>query len=362
MTESIRRQLVVPPHVSAIYLVVGLTLLAAGIALVAVSSTPTPVPAAPRLELTAPAPEPAPPRLAMAAPETQPIADTIQLLFRTGGATYMRLTDLERDGDGARHWPRHTAPRLLTEEGVSTALATVRDSDVPAIHRAWAGKQVVVDGTCRASVSGFAIASRLVGSPAYAGIEKEDWDAASVMYLGTPVLAARLDGCKGTYARDAALPPVVVPAQVKDERLARTARSALIASPAGADAERRWKDMPDQVPPGAWYESTEFTTKLVRHPRTGVTFVAVHGHIDYACGGPDVNVWGLYRAAADGTLTPVREVRLETLHSIDQLIDIEGDGELELIGRPWLGTDVVVADAGGAPLETLGMQFYGCPC
>ncbi|HWU91314.1 MAG TPA: hypothetical protein VN253_28805, partial [Kofleriaceae bacterium] len=312
--------------------------------------------------LAAPPPPTAPPRVVEAAAETQPIADEIQLLFRAGGATYMRLADLERDADGARRWPAHATPRLLNEQGVHVALAAVRNADVPAPHRAWAGRQVVVDGTCRATVAGFAIASRLVGSPSYAGMEKEEWDVASVMHAGTPVLAARLDGCAGTYARDAALPPVVIPEPVHDERLARQARSALIASAAGAETAQKWKEMSDQVPPGAWWEHTELTTNVVRHPRTGATFVAVHGYIEYVCGGPDVNVWGLYRAAADGTLTPVRETRLESLHSIEQIIDIEGDGELELIGRPWLGLDVVVADAGGGVLDQLGMQFYGCPC
>lgn len=362
MTESIRRQLVVPPHVSAIHMALGLCMLAAGIALLAASSATPAVATAPEIELAVPPPPPAPPKVVQAATETQPVADEIQLLFRAGDATYMRLADLERDADGARMWPPHAAPRLLNEDGVHVVLADVRDADVPAFHRAWAGKQVVVDGTCRATVTGFAVASRLAGSPVYAGIEKDDWDVASVSHSGTAVLAARLDGCSGTYARDAALPPVVVLEPVQDERLASVARSALIASAAGAATERRWTQAADQAPAGTWWDHAQFTTKIVRHPRTGAKLVAVHGYIEYACGGPEVNVWGLYRAAADGTLSPVRETQLEALHSIEQIIDIEGDGEIELIGRPWLGLDIVLADAGGAVLDRLGMQFYGCPC
>ena len=362
MTESIRRQLVVPPHVSAIHMALGFCMLAAGIALVAASPAGPTVATAPEIELAVPPPAPAPPRVVEAASETQPVADEIQLLFRAGGATYMRLADLERDTDGERSLPPHAAPRLLNEDGVHVALAAVRDADVPAFHRAWAGKQVVVDGTCRAAVTGFAIASRLVGSPAYAGLEKEEWDVASVMHAGTAVLAARLDGCRGTYARDAALPPVVVPEPIRDERLGSVARSALIASAAGAETARRWKEAAGQTPEGTWWEHAAWKTQVVRHPGTGATFVAVHGSMEHACGGPDVNVWGLYRAAADGTLSPVRELRLESLDSIEQLVDVEGDGELELIGRPWLGLDVVLADAGGEVIDQLGMQFYGCPC
>lgn len=362
MTESIRRQLVVPPYVSALHMALGLCMLAAGIALVAASRAKPAVATAPEVALSAPA-QPLPlPRVAAAAAETQPIADEIKLLFRAGDATYMRLADLEHDADGLRRWPAHAAPRLLTEDGVHMIVADVRDADVPAFHRAWAGRGVVVDNTCRAAVTGFAVVSRLVGDPAYAGLEKDTWDVASVKRSGTPVLAARLDGCRGTYARDAALPPVVVPEPVVDERLAAAARKALIASPAGAETERRWLEAGPQMPEGTWVSNASFSTNIVRHPRTGAIFVAVHGHIEYGCGGPDVNVWGLYRAGANGALAPIHEKRLEQLHSIEQIIDIEGDGELELIGRPWLGLDIVIADAGGTAIDQLGMQFYGCPC
>ncbi len=364
MTESIRRQLAVPPYVSAIYMAVGLGMLGTGIALVAVSPG-APIPALPPAveiaEIAAPTPTPAP-RMAVAAPEAPaPVADTVQLVFRAGGATYMQLAGVERDEDGAIAWPRHGAPRLVTEDGAEVAIAVVRDADLPAVHRAWAGKQVVVDGTCRATVTGFAVVSRLVGDPAYAGLEKARWDVASVMQTGAQVLAARLDRCSGTFARDAALAPVVIPAPIRDERLARAGRSALIASAAAAEVAREWAEHEPAIE-GAWWDHAAISTTVLRHPRTGVTFVAVHAGIELACGGPDVNLWGLYTAAADGTLSPLHETRPGDLRSIDRIIDVEGDGELELIGRTWLGDDVVLTGADGAELARLDMQFYGCPC
>ncbi len=365
MTESIRRQLVVPPYVSAIHLAVGLGMLAVGIVLVATSSgapvTPL-APAAEIAEIATPAPPPAPRAAVSASEQPAPVADEIQLVFRADGASYMRLADLERDDAGAIRWPRHAAPRLVKEDAAEVAIAVVRDADVPAVHRAWAGKQVVVDGTCRATVTGFAVVSRLAGDPAYAGLEKAQWDVASVMQSGSQVLAARLDRCSGTFARDAALAPVVIPEPVRDERLARTARSALLASSAAAEVARSWDELMAAEAEGAWWDHAELSTRVLRHPRTGATFVAVHAHAELACGGPDVNLWGLYIAAADGTVSPVHETRFEALHSVERIIDVEGDGELELIGRTWLGDDVVVTGANGAERDRLDMQFYGCPC
>jgi hypothetical protein len=368
MTESIRRQLVVPPYVSAIHLAVGLGMVAAGVAIVAVSPEPV-VALSPEVEIAAPSPSPlasAAPREVAVAPEAPaPVADEIRLLFRAGGATYMQLGAVERD-DAGMPALRHGATRLLKEEGAEVAIADVRAADVPALQRAWAGKQVVVDGTCRATVAGFAVVSRLTGDTSYAGLAKPTWDAASVMYAGAQLLAARLDGCSGTYARDAALSPVVVPAPIQDgrraERLARTARSALIASSVGAEAQRSWDERKPEDAEGAWWENVEIDTGVLRHPRTGATLVTVHIHAEHDCGGPDVNLWGLYRAAADGTVSPVHEIRLDALESIERIVDVEGDGELELIGRSWLGDDVVVTRQDGTELDRLDMQFYGCPC
>jgi hypothetical protein len=365
MTESIRSQLVVPPHVSAIHLAAGLGLLAAGIALMAGARGAQVAEVAPTVQLaevTPPAPVSAP-RAAVAASEAAaPLADEIKLVFRAGDASYVRLADVERDAAGAIVWPRHGAPRLVKQDGSEIAIAAVQGADVPAIHRAWAGREVIVDGTCRATVTGFAVVSRLLGDTAYAGIEQDEWDPAAVMQSGAQVLAARLDRCSGTFARDAALAPVVIPEPIRDERLAAAARSALIASSAAAETERGWKELGLQDAERAWWEQAHLSTHVLRHPRTGAVLVAVHIHADFVCGGPDVNVWGLYRAAADGTLTPVHEMRLEQLRSIERIIDVEGDGELELIGRTWLGDDVVLTTADGRELDRLDMQFYGCPC
>jgi hypothetical protein len=341
----------------------GLALVAGGVALVAASSSAPIAPVLPAVELDEVAP-PAPleaPRAAVAASEAAaPIPNEIKLVFRADGASFLRLADIDRDAAGALRWPRHAAPRLLKEDGAEIAIAAVGEADVPVLHRGWAGRQVVVDGRCRATITGFAVVSRLYGDTAYAGLDKEAWDAASVMQSGSQVLAARLDNCTGTYARDAALAPVVVPEELQDAPLAAAARRALIASAAAEGARQSWAEL-GQPETGPWWEHAELKTRVLRHPGTGATFVAVHAHAELGCGTPDLNVWGLYRAAADGTLSPVHEQRFERLHAVDQIIDIEGDGELELIGRSWLG-DIVIAGADGSELDSLDIQFYGCPC
>jgi hypothetical protein len=154
----------------------------------------------------------------------------------------------------------------------------------------------------------------------------------------------------------------VIPEPLRDERLAAAGRSALLASAVAAETARDWEERGPHEVEGPWWESAQLSTHVLRHPRTGAVLVAVHALRDTGCGGLDINVWGLYRAAADGTLTPVHETRLEQLHSIERIIDVEGDGELELIGRSWLGDDIVLTAADGSELDRLDMQFYGCPC
>lgn len=280
------------------------------------------------------------------------------LVFSADGASYMKLASL---GGSGEPMPAHGAPRHVTENYVEIAIANVEPTDVPVAYRSWADREVVVDNTCRTKVTGFAIVSRLTGDTGYAGTEDDSWTAKNVLELGSTVLAAKLADCTGTFARDAALPAVVVPEEIQNATLAAQARAALIASTPSDDAQHEWFEF-DQN--GTWYESEEavFATRVVRHPTTGVTWVSVHGYVEPACGSAEANVWGLFRVQADGTLAAVQLRKLGDLWKIDQLIDIDGDGELELIGKPWLGLDTVVTRASGEELERLPLAFFGCAC
>jgi hypothetical protein len=279
----------------------------------------------------------------------------IQLVFRAGDATYLRLADLA----ALDREPRHGRPHLVGKDGEYDAIAPVRAGAVPA-YRAWVGRDVIVDGSCRARVTELALVSRLVGDPGYAGLESGAWDTASVQEHGRTVLAGKLDHCTlGTFARDAALPPVIVPIAIEDSQLAARARAALILSQPAQDTQLAWTQ---QKQAGAWWDHATFSTQVMRHPVTGVTWVSVYGHISHGCGDPGASVWGLYRVGPGGALVPAQLRVVEELDEIDQLVDLDGDGELEVIGKPWLGLDVVVERASGFELQRLDMHFFGCPC
>jgi hypothetical protein len=126
--------------------------------------------------------------------------------------------------------------------------------------------------------------------------------------------------------------------------------------------QQGWDEMRDAGYQGNWWEQAELKAKVLRHPRTGVTFVAVHAHVDFICGGPDANLWGLYRVGAGGALEPVQERRLGAMHSVDRILDIEGDGELELIGHSWLRDSILLGTVGGTVIDRLDAQWYGSPC
>jgi hypothetical protein len=289
----------------------------------------------------------------------QPVrSNELSLVFSAGGATYVKLAEI---GEDAAAMPKHGKGKLVDDDGITTALASIDAADVPAAYRRWTDREVLVDGTCRANVTGFYVVSRLTGDTGYAGVDDEKWTVKNVLEHGSVMLAAKLDGCDGTFARGAELPPVIVPAELEDAELAAKARAALIASQPSQETQRDYLEFETTKP---WYESeyATFATRIVRHPTTGVTWVSVHGSMEHGCGGPDVNVWGLYRVEADGTLAAVQLRRLGDMHSIDKLIDIDNDGELEMIGTPWLGLDTVVARGSGEELDRLSLTFFGCPC
>lgn len=294
-------------------------------------------------------------------PSPTALSKQISLVFAANGATYMKLASIG-EGRTDEAMPEHGKPRLSEDDYVTSSTAAVDATAVPASHRGWLGKAVTVDAGCSANVVGFAVIARLVGDTGYAGIEGEQaWSATTAFEEGTKVLAAKLDNCAGgLYARDATLSSVIMPEEITDASLAAAATKALLASSDTAAAQTEWTAAEQ---PGRWYEneSTEKTTQVLRHPKTGVIWVSVHMYYGGGCGMPTVNVWGLYRAGDDGELARV-ESSIGELTKIEKLVDVDGDGELEVIGQPWLGTDRAVQTTGGATVQELALPYYGCPC
>jgi hypothetical protein len=356
MTDLLRSEILAPnrPHVRhTLVVALGCGAIGAAVGLSAMPRTETIAPAATIQLVPVMIPAPGP------APSAQPVRSReLALVFSAGGASYMKLTEI---GEGAEIKPKHERPRLVSDDGVEAAIANVQVADVPQAYRRWQGRTVKIDNTCETTVTGFAVVSRLTGETGYAGVDADSWSANNVLESGNVVLAARLAGCTGTFARDAALPPVIVPRELGDEALVSQARAALIESAAARDAQAEYSAI---VPSGNWWdaEGAQLSAKIVTHPTTGVTWVSMHGHMDEGCGGPQANVWGLFRVEADGSLAAVQLRKLDGLWSIDQLVDLDNDGELEVIGRPWLGLDTVVVSASGEELARLSVPFFGCPC
>jgi hypothetical protein len=360
MTDSLHSEVLVPTHSH-----LRRTLVAAlGCGVLGAAMSVVMVPGPPSVHVLTLSPE----AEIAAVPVTLPVAvakvsepmksSELALVFSAGGATYMQLASLDDAEDAL---PTHGKVRLVSEDYLYSAIASVKAADLPEAHRAWAGKRVKVDNACETTVTGFAIVSRLTGDTGYAGVDTDTWTAANVLDEGSRVLAAQLGGCTGTYARDAALPSVIIPEQVADGKLAAQAKAALIASRPARDAQLEWLDI-DQTTEWHEHELAKLDTRIVRHPTTGVTWVSVHGSMEHGCGDPEINVWGLFRVQTDGTLAAVQLRKLGDLWSIDHLIDIDDDGELEMIGKPWLGLDTVVVRGSGEELERLSLAFFGCPC
>jgi hypothetical protein len=317
-----------------------------------------------QITLTAAPAEPSDAPILTAAREAPaPVADPSEvfLVFRAADHTYMQLDEAVVP---------HGAPHLSHSDDDALYASIAPLVRVPASIAAWQGKHVTVDGTCEATVEGFAIVSRLTGDTGYAGLEATDWTAKNVMTAGTPVLAARLSGCTGTYAREAALPPIVTLVDDTSDRadLAELARERVLGSDAAAAVQTEWAQQqaawPDDDRSATWASSPSSTieTRILRHPTTGVTWIAVHASREDGCGGVNANVFGLFRVRADNTLETVTLRDLGDLHTVTSLVDIDGDGTPELLGNDWLQLDTLITRATGETMTSSHVQFFGCPC
>jgi hypothetical protein len=360
MTDSLHSEVLAPTHSHLKGLVVvalGVTsgAIAAAFSLAAIAPSPT-------VRVIEAPPEPEsqviPVELVVTEPAQPMRSSDLALVFSAGGATYMKLADI---GGEAERMPKHGKPRLVSDDYVESAIAAVQPADLPPAYRSWRDREVKVDNTCTTHVTGFAVVARLTGDTGYAGVDESAWTAHSVLEHGSVVLAAKLADCKGTYARDAALPAVIVPERIENARLVKQARAQLIESAPARETQREWLAAGQQE---NWYDAelAELSSQVLRHPTTGVTWISVHAHMEHGCGDPEVNVWGLFRVQDDGTLAAVQLRKLGDLDSIDHLVDIDNDGELELIGKPWLGLDTVIVRASGEELDRLPLSFFGCAC
>jgi hypothetical protein len=334
----------------------GLALTGVGV-LAARSATPAPAPVPwPALTMTDEIALQLPTRVSAAVEAPPPEVAPPALVFGARGKAWIKLEALA--APARRAVPRHAAPTLTTEDGVEIVVAPVALEDLPAAYRDRLGAEILVDGACTASITGFAIISRLTGDTSYASVDTDAWTVRSVLGNGAPVLAASLDGCEGgkVAQRAATRMRAVTPGPREVAR----ARRLLLASRSGRAASEAWRE---NNPAGSEWATDPDTTWDVRelvHPRTGATWISIHANNFQGCGAANVNVWGLYRVDVDGSWVAT-DADLRDIVEIDELIDLDGDGVVEVVGREWLGARVI-QDARGAELDRLDLPFYGCAC
>src|SRR5512142_2181067 len=141
------------------------------------TATPVPAPDVP-ITITSAATE--------ATRESAPPVDPARLgelsfVIEVGGSWYMNLADVENDDIA------HGAVREATSgEANLAAIAKVRE--VPEAYRVWLDRRVNVENRCEATVSGFAVISRLTGDPGYAGLAGKSWTAETIFDNGAKIL------------------------------------------------------------------------------------------------------------------------------------------------------------------------------
>jgi hypothetical protein len=310
-----------------------------------------------------------------APPVSRESSRAVGMVFTAQGATWMKLENLQvfgedTDMDGVRRsaFPKHGPIWHTTEDYVEVATAPIEIDDVPLAHRDRLGDKIIVDGSCVAYITGFHVVARLTGSPGYAGDDVNGaWSATSVMRYGAPMIAAKLDTCPGTLARDATLPEAAPAKAHKDDdaKLVAQAKRMLLRSKDAHATTKEWnsyyENAAEEWTKGwARHPSTEWKTMTFTHPVTHETWISIHANQLEGCGSPHVNVWGLYRVEKDGTLTSF-DAKLGDIQRIDTLVDLDGDGVVEVVGKAWLG-DLLVNDVHGTTLEKLELPFYGCAC
>jgi hypothetical protein len=324
-------------------------------------------------------------------PPPAPLEPGFAFVFELDGASYLHLQDMdaidldegtgEGDGDDVDEdvrpprapLPRHAQPVLVRMDGIPfAAMAAVQAGDLPEAIARWQGREVLVDSACRAHVTGFALVARVYSEDLSYDEQEQGLSPATLARsifddVGHLVLAAQLDGCKGSYAQPTDHPAVAsdrpalaTVARVLDSHPAESAAVlALRKSPAGRAAQRTWRENDYE---GAWWQDAEVTTQVLQHPRTGETFVSVHALADVECGGLEINLWGMYRVGADGKLEPLAQRAVDNVHELDTFLDIDGDGRFEILASSLWGMDTFLLRADGSRQAMLHLPYYGCQC
>ncbi len=289
-----------------------------------------------------------------------PIDDPAELafVFSIDGVSYVRLSSEERATSRGRE-------RMIEDEGMHAVVAPVTTAAMPESLRGWAGKSVLVDGTCRAKVVGFAEVSRVTGDAADSydyepddGVEPDpSWTIEAVVETGV-VLAARLDDCAGTWARSEEFSPAAIVAKIDSPALEWAAREDLFAR---ADVDPTQDSWIEGGGTGDWRDAAEVVTHVVHHPLTNEDWVFVQARKHGSCGDPGFATMAAYRANTDGTVKRMADLNFG-YQDIGEVVDLDGDGQPELILGG--GDDAELVDLANEQHASIYVpeRHYGCGC
>jgi len=248
------------------------------------------------------------------------------MVFAVDGTSYLRLSAEERASVRG-------AARLVEHDGVFSVVAPVTTDAMPADLRAWAGRSVLVDGTCRARVVGFAEVSRVSGDAGPSWDYEEDkpveapaWTIESVSESNV-TLAAKLDGCTGTWARAESYSPAAVAAKLDEPALESAAIADLLAKTEDDALQANWQEMGGE---GDWRDAAEVVSQVYQHPLTNERWVFVQAWKSGGCGDASFSMMAAYRAREDGTVHRVADLDFGD-EDLEQVVDLDGDGQPELI-------------------------------
>ena len=247
------------------------------------------------------------------------------------------------------------------DQYVTTTIAALRTRDLTPTLRAWRGQRIDVNG-CIDTLHDFALVHTLTGDPAYADdVDSGKWSTHSIDEHGAAYIVAKLEHCEGSIGRAVSAPPLVKFEARANDALASQATELLMASPIAAQVRAEF--LADSAGNTVTDYDKALTTQTVEGVdiRTGTTWIAVHVDAGFACGGPNINFWGLYRAVGDHLVT-IKQARLESIASIDSMVDVDGDGVPELLGSGWLSPTTAVFDIDEQTLISYDVPFFGCPC
>jgi hypothetical protein len=288
--------------------------------------------------------------------------DEFAMVFSLNGRTYLQLSTDEA-ADEHKYKP---SPRLTAKDDNASVVDTVPLVALPEQFRHWAGRHVVVDGTCEARVVGFAEVSRASGEPPANEWEddKGEWHreeqpwTVEVVTQANTVLAAELSGCTGTWARATDLPPALVADATSEPELEQAARADLLARIDHDPAQDDWKQQGGE---GAWQDAADVKIVTYRHPVTGEAWVFVQAEHPGGCGDPWFSKMAAYRTGVDGTLQRVADLSYGS-ETISSAVDVDGDGQPELVMGT--GSAATLIDLKGESAASISVPYLyeGCGC